>query len=56
MSPTGSVQLDEGDLKMVIKIRTKANCLDQITTERIRTGELGLGRTDVRFRNNKSLI
>ena len=44
MSPTDSVQLDEGDLKMVIKIRTKANCPDQITTERIRTGKDG--RTD----------
>ena len=54
MSPTDSVPLDEGDLKMVIKIRTKANCPDQITTERIRTGKDG--RTDKRFRNNQSSI
>ena len=54
MSPADSVQLDEGDLKMVIKIRTKANCPDQITTERIRTGKDG--RTDKLFRNNQSSI
>ena len=54
MSPTDSVQLDEGDLKMVINIRTKEDCPDQITTQRIRTGKDG--RTDKRFRNNQSSI
>ena len=54
MNPTDSVQLDEGDLKVVSKIQTKVNRPDQITTERIWTGKER--RMDERFRNNQSSI